>query len=87
HFTSARLNVTNAGTSNGTNVDIAADQNLNSQRFVLMGQADGYYEIAPKHASNMRVEVQGGLSANNTNIRIYTDNNSAAQRWKLLRQP
>ena len=42
--------------------------------------SDGFYEFAPMHATDQRLDVAGGSRANGANVQIYASNGSLSQR-------
>ncbi|WP_157209207.1 RICIN domain-containing protein [Mariniflexile maritimum] len=41
------------------------------------------YELAPRHASNLRLDVAGAVDSNGINVQVYETNSNDAQKWKL----
>lgn len=42
--------------------------------------SDGFYEFAPMHATDQRLDVAGGSRANGANVQIYASNGTLSQR-------
>ena len=76
------LDVTNAGTTAGTNVGVYTKwgSDNGAQRWYIFGSS-GAYELAPKCAMDQRLDVTGAYTADGTNIEIYTANGTAAQKF------
>ena len=76
------LDVTNAGTTAGTNVGVYTkwESDNGAQRWYIFGSS-GAYELAPKCAMDQRLDVTGAYTADGTNIEIYTANGTAAQKF------
>lgn len=75
------LDIKNASTSNGANVQLYKLNNSAAQRFKLTYK-NGYYTITNAN-SNKALDVQGGGTSNGTNVQQYKSNNSNAQKWKI----
>ena len=78
------LDVANAQTASGTNVQqcIWTDNAAQYWRFTDAG--DGYYHITTRLNSNMRLDVNEGTDADGANVQIWEANDSSAQKWKLI---
>lgn len=50
----------------------------------LSGKWSGYYEIAPKKNSKIRLDVYGGSTEDLTKVWLYESNNTAAQKWLIV---
>jgi hypothetical protein len=76
------LDVSNAGTTAGTNVGVYTkwESDNGAQRWYIFGSS-GAYELAPKCAMDQRLDVTGAYTADGTNIEIYTANGTAAQKF------
>jgi hypothetical protein len=79
-----RLDVNNAGNSNGTNVWIWGFNGTAAQRWKLIDVGGGYFELEPQCAPGMRLDVNNAGNSNGTNVWIWGFNGTAAQRWKLI---
>lgn len=79
----ARLDVYDAGTAAGVNVQIYQSNGTDAQKWRFIELDDGYYAIQSK-ASGKFLDVAGGNTASRTNVQQYTWNASYAQQWKLI---
>jgi hypothetical protein len=71
------LDVANAGTANGTNVQIHECNGTNAQRWVMTSAG----ELRSAVASNMCLDVSGGNTADWTNVQILQCSGTNAQKW------
>ena len=76
------LDVSQASTENGANVQIWQDAKADQQRFKLSYAGNGYYVIKAVH-SDKALDVAGAQKANCTNVWQYDYNGSDAQLWKI----
>lgn len=79
-----RLDVSGAGTTNGTNVAIWYQNGLDAQKWRFIDKGNGIYELEPKHASGKRLDVAGAGTADDTNVHLWESNNNNAQKWRLI---
>lgn len=78
------LDVANAGTTDGTNVQVCASNDSNAQRWFITGESGAYYLRAK--CGNLVLDVNGGSTEDGTNLQMWTKNDSTAQKfqvWKL----
>nr|WP_059045483.1 RICIN domain-containing protein [Streptomyces acidiscabies] len=75
------LDVANAGTANGTPVQLTTCNKSAAQSWQLLGRVDGYSLWNPNAMKCL--DVSGSNPANGTKIQIYTCNSSPAQQWKF----
>ncbi|MET8979708.1 RICIN domain-containing protein [Streptomyces sp. NPDC004539] len=73
------LDVANAGTANGTPVQLTTCNKSAAQSWQLVPYASGYSLLNPN--AGKCLDVSGGNPANGTKIQIYTCNSSTAQQW------
>ena len=79
------LDVENAGTANGTNVQKYIYNGSDAQLWDLIGNGNGYYLLVSKN-SNKFLDVSSGLTDDGTNVQIYERNHTQAQSWLLVGQ-
>jgi hypothetical protein len=79
-----RLDVSGAGTTQGTNVAVWHQNGLDAQKWKLIAVGGGYYELEPKHAPGQRLDVAGAGTASPTNVYLWTQNGNDAQKWKFI---
>ncbi|MDE7243290.1 MAG: RICIN domain-containing protein [Oscillospiraceae bacterium] len=81
----ARADVDNAGTRDGTNVQLYAANGTNAQTWRLVDLGNGYYAIQSKLSVACKcLDVAGGRAVSGTNVQLYSWNQSNAQQWKLV---
>ncbi|HEY0793080.1 MAG TPA: RICIN domain-containing protein, partial [Chthoniobacterales bacterium] len=78
------LEVAQAGTADGTPVDIWADHLGGNQRWIIARTADGYWTLSPGFETGKALEVRGGSNQNGAVIDVSTCTGSDAQKWVLL---
>ncbi len=71
------LDVSNAGTTNGTNVQSFECNGTNAQRWVMTSAG----ELRSAVASDMCLDVSGGNTADWTNVQLFQCNGSTNQKW------
>lgn len=84
HALGLRLDVNNAGTTNGTNIQAWTTNSSAAQRWKLFDGGSGTFELEPTCAAGSRADVAGAGTANGTNVALWTDANVSNQRWRLL---
>lgn len=79
------LDVDNGGTGDGANcIQYHFNGQNNQIWFVTQSTTSGYYQLAPRHAKNMRLTVLGGDNAEGANVGLKTATAGlAAQDWKI----
>lgn len=77
------IDVKDAKTINGTNVQLYSSNGTNAQKWYVKQTSDGYYEITTMLDNNLSFDVKNAGRSNNTNIQIYAKNNTNAQRWYI----
>lgn len=78
------LDVTNFGTTNGTNVAVCGSNNSTAQRWYIYGSS-GAYHLKAK-CGDLALDVNGGVKTDGTNIQMWEWNDTVAQKfqiWKL----
>jgi hypothetical protein len=78
------LDVSGAGTADGTQVQIWDWLNANNQKWRITDVGSGYYKLTPQHATSKALDVNGAGTADGTKIQIWADNGTSAQRWRIL---
>jgi hypothetical protein len=84
-FTGLNLDVRNAGTANGTQVQQWNNNNNPAQHWVVTRQSNGTYTLNPAHATNLFLDVDNAGIANGTRIQVRTATGHAAQRFNFQR--
>ena len=74
------LDVINASSVSGANVQIYTKNNGNCQKVDIKYIGDGYYTLTFKH-SNMRLDVSNGKTSNHTNVWQCREIDADAQKW------
>lgn len=77
------VDVSGAGTVNGTNVDIWTKNDSGAQIWTFTRQGDGFYTIQNPR-SGKYLDVAGGGTSNGTNVDIWTGNTTCAQKWAVI---
>lgn len=77
------LDVSNIGTTNGTNVQIWDQNATGAQYWQVTGTADGFYTLK-NPISGKYLDVDGAGIANGTNVQIWESTGSCAQKWALV---
>ena len=81
--TGKRLDVDNAGTANGTNIQVWTDNDSSAQRWGVYG-SQGSYLLKPKYSTSSVLDSGGG----NNNVHLWTyANNIAAQKFTIEKMP
>jgi len=78
------IEVIDAGTYSGANVQIFTRNNAKCQKVELKYVGDGYYTIQFRH-SGMYLDVSNGNTRNGTNVWQCRYNGSDAQKWKITK--
>jgi hypothetical protein len=81
-----RLDVRNAGTTDGTQVQIFTTNNTVSQKWMLIAvdATNNIYSLQPQNALGECLGIQGGLSVSGTPVQIFTASNTLSQKWKFI---
>ena len=77
------LDIDNANTYNGANVQLFNSNNTAAQKFSIKAVGDGYYKIQCE-ATGKVLDVSDGSMASGTNVQQFSWNGSAAQCWKFV---
>lgn len=76
------LDVTNAETTDGTNIGTYPYWGHDAQKWYIYGRWSGEYVLRPKLCDKV-LDVQGGYNNYGTNIQLWTYNNTAAQNFAI----
>lgn len=76
------VDICNASTKNGGNVQLYQGNGTKAQQFQLVYNNEGYYTIK-NVGSGLVLDVAGGRVASGVNVQQYESNNTKAQRWFL----
>jgi regulation of enolase protein 1 (concanavalin A-like superfamily) len=82
-----RLDVSGAGTGNGTQVQIWTDSNVPQQRWYLNGLGNNIFELRCGHQTFRCLDVSGAGTTDGTKVHIWQPGGSSNQRWKFLSLP
>ena len=74
------LDVSGAGITNGTNVQVWPLNNSNAQKWIIKENTDGTYSIVSK-CNDLYLDISGGLTNDGTNAHMYQSNSSLAQKF------
>ncbi|QGQ97747.1 hypothetical protein EHS13_24095 [Paenibacillus psychroresistens] len=78
------LDVSGAGTTDGTNVQVWDDYTFVSQKWTVTQLSDGTYKVVNPN-SGKALDVSGAGTADGTNVQIWTDyNGSPGQKWNIV---
>jgi len=77
------LDLSGAGTSNGTNIQLYQKNYTKAQKWYLSYNGDGYYTITASLDRSKAMDVDNGYTVDGTNVHLYSSNNSYAQQWVL----
>jgi lysophospholipase L1-like esterase len=76
------LDVSGAGTVNGTNVQIYTDNGTGAQNWQLVDVGNGNYKLI--NTGSGKLLDTGSGSSPGQNVQIWQDNGSVAQQWRLI---
>lgn len=76
------LDVANAVTNNGANINLYSNLDDPAQVFTITYLGDGYYKIINNH-SKKSIDVDNLGTTNGTNVKQWEDNGSDAQKWVI----
>ena len=81
-----RLDVRNADTTDGTQVQIYTTNNTPAQKWMLVAvdAANNIYSLQPQNAVGECLGIQGGASTNGAPVQIFTPSNTLSQNWKFI---
>ena len=75
------LDVTNFGTTDGTNVGMCVNNDSTAQRWFIYEKSGVYYLRAK--CGGLVLDVNGAKTADGTNVQMWTSNASDAQKFKI----
>ena len=78
------LDVSGAGTENGTNVIIHQSNNGTNQKWKLSDAGEGYFYFEPLNANGMVLDVYENKTQDGSKIAINEKNDGNNQKWKIL---
>jgi mannan endo-1,4-beta-mannosidase len=78
------LDVTGAGTRDGTNVEQWTNYSSTNQQWILTDVGSGYYRVSPVHDSSKALDVNEASTADETNVQIWSYGNGSNQQWEFL---
>ena len=81
--TSKVLDITNRGTSNGSNCQLYDRNNTAAQVFRVIPVDEVYYIIQLAMTNDMVLDVSGGKGYNGCNVQLYKYNGTDAQLWSF----
>lgn len=84
HNTGMAVDVSDASTTNGANIQLWTYNGNAAQLFAFVRNDDGSYKIVSKLNGSSVLDIASGNVAEGTNIQLWEDNGSAAQKWVLL---
>lgn len=76
------VDVSGAGTSDGTNVQLWANADCPQQKFDVTYLNNGYYSLKATHTGKA-LDLYGGYNTAGTNVQQYGWNGTSAQQWVL----
>ena len=76
------IDISEASTKDGANVQIWERSNVYQQRFQLTYLGDGYYTIKSVKSGKM-LDVEYASKENGTNVWQYESNSTDAQKWEI----
>ncbi|WP_241154245.1 peptidoglycan DD-metalloendopeptidase family protein [Streptococcus tangpeifui] len=77
------IDVSGAGSANGTNIQLYRNTTFDNQVFTVSYLGGGYYKLIHK-TTGKALDVAGGSSASGTNVQLYFRNGSKSQAWKFV---
>jgi len=78
------LDVSNCGTSNGTNVQQWSWLNNTCQQWILTDLGNGYWRISPANATTQALDVSGVSVSDGANVQIWSYLGGNNQQWQLV---
>lgn len=77
------LDVSGAGTTPGTNVQIWSDNGTGAQKWTIYRNADGSYKLINVNSA-LALDVAGSGTGDGTNVQAWTDLGNGAQKWNIV---
>jgi mannan endo-1,4-beta-mannosidase len=78
------LDVANAGTVDGTNVQQWTNYSYSNQQWIITDASSGYYKVSPVSSTDKVLDVSGSGTADGTNVQIWTNYNATNQQWQFV---
>ena len=88
HNQNLRLDVPNAGNTDGLNLQVTTSNNTPAQRWRILANGDSTYRLMPQcgESTKKALDIEGPSKANNAPLQIWSWDSSAPQmRWYLDR--
>lgn len=76
------VDLSGAGMSDGTNVQLYHDNGTNAQKWIINKISGDIYRVYSANSGKV-LDVANGSRANGANIWSYSNNNTNAQRWRI----
>ncbi len=81
------LDLYNASTKSGTNVQLYDSNNSCAQRWNIIVNDDGSKTLVSSCSRMVSLDIDNGSKNSGANVQIYTSNNTAAQKWHFIADP
>ena len=78
------LDLYNAATNNGTNIQIYDSNGSCAQRWNVIANSDGSKTLLSACSKAYAIDVNGGNNQSGANVQLYGSNNTAAQNWFMI---
>lgn len=82
-YSSKYLEVTEAGTVDGTPVQIGSDKAVEHQRWIISSNGDGTYQLVDSKSGKELAAVGGGTD-NGTAVQISDPDSGSSRRWDIV---
>ncbi|EHI75315.1 N-acetylmuramoyl-L-alanine amidase sle1 [Streptococcus criceti] len=76
------IDVSGAGSANGTNIQLYRNTTFDNQIFTVSFLGDGFYKLVHK-ATGKALDVNAGSTKNGTNVQLWESNGTEAQQWVI----
>ncbi|WP_165209611.1 RICIN domain-containing protein [Streptococcus tangpeifui] len=76
------IDVSGAGSANGTNIQLYRNTTFDNQIFTVSFLGDGFYKLIHK-ATGKALDVNAGSTENGTNVQLWESNGTEAQQWVI----
>ena len=76
------IDVSGAGTANGTKIQLWNSNGSECQKFDLIRLSSGWYEIVDAN-SGKALDVENGVAGNSVKVQLWARDNTKAQHWKF----
>ncbi|MBQ9646816.1 MAG: RICIN domain-containing protein [Oscillospiraceae bacterium] len=86
------LDVSGAGTTAGTNIQVYTKNNTDAQKWKLteVAVADRFdgkvFTLSPAHATDKNLDLAGNGKSSGTKVQLYTAEETEVQRWRFEKQ-